>query len=297
MSGIEILDVSCVWPAQRLLGEGPWWSETEQSLYWVDIKRPAILRYRPSDSAKDEWRSPEPIGCFAPRDAGDFIGGFKSGIYTFSLSGEGLLIERRVIATPEKHLGDDRFNDGKCSEDGSFWAGTMDDAERNSRGYFYKLDEAGQLTTISGPHMVCNGPAFSPNGRFVYLTDSALRTIFRCDLSTPGSEPVAFIVFGEADGYPDGMTTDQDGRLWIASWDGAKVICFTAEGERVMEIGLPVSRVTSCAFGGLKLDTLYITSASVGLNEDELRRQPLAGGLFAVRLAGAIGSPAHPYRG
>jgi sugar lactone lactonase YvrE len=45
---------------------------------------------------------------------------------------------------------------------------------------------------------------------------------------------------------------------------------------------VPVARPTSCAFGGTELDRIYITSASIGLDEDALAMQPNAGGLFMV---------------
>ena len=297
MKGPTAGELRCVWQAGRLLGEGAWWSVTEQSVYWVDIKRPAILRYTPAQDVKCEWPSPEPIGCFAARTQGGFVGGFRSGICTFDIGMPGEAIRPLPIATPSGHSGTDRFNDGKCHPDGSFWAGTMDDAECEVRGHFYRLSAGRQLERLSGPHKVCNGPAFSPDGRIAYLTDSAQRTIYRMDIGCGGTQPTPFATFGENDGHPDGMTTDSEGRLWIAFWDGWKVMCLSPEGERLLEIRLPVSRPTSCAFGDADLSTLYITSASIGLTPNELAAQPLAGGLFACAIEGAKGWPAPIFAG
>jgi sugar lactone lactonase YvrE len=63
-----------------------------------------------------------------------------------------------------------------------------------------------------------------------------------------------------------------------------------------MRIRLPVSQVTSCTFGDQDLQTLYITSARVGLDAAQLQRQPLAGSLFAVRV-NVSGQPAHRFAG
>ena len=117
------------------------------------------------------------------------------------------------------------------------------------------------------------------------------------DLACHGRLIEPFVIFSEKDGFPDGMTTDTEGRLWIAFWDGWKVMALAPSGERLTEIHLPVSRPTSCAFGGPGLSTLFITSARIGLNPTELASQPLAGGLFACSITGAEGWSAPTYRG
>ena len=292
MSPIAAGKAECVWPAGRLLGEGVWWSAQEQAVYWVDIKNPAILRHRPGDGAKDVWPMPEPIGCCVPCADGSLLGAFRSGFYRLQLGAPGTAPARSFAAAPPGHAPGDRFNDGAVHPDGSFWAGTMDDAERDERGHFWRLDPSGRLDHVAGPYMVCNGPAFSPDGRWAYLTDSAARTIYRLDCAHIGAPPELFVRFGEADGYPDGMTTDSEGRLWIAFWDGAKVRCIAADGTLGLELPLPVSRPTRCAFGGDGLGTLYVSSASIGLDGLSSVKEPFAGGLFTIDILGARGWPA-----
>lgn len=296
MTYLQSRSVSCVWPAHRLLGEGAWWSATEQAVYWVDIKRPAILRYVPETTEKAIWNCPEPIGSCAPRSQGGLVLAMKSGIYTCSLGEPGTPVVRQFLVAPAELGPGDRFNDGKCHPDGTFWAGTMDDDEKATRGWFYRFDGGKLPQVVTGPYLVCNGPAFSADGRIAYFADSARRLIFRADVSVANFGIERFVDFGASDGFPDGMTTDIQGRLWVAMWDGGKVLCLSTRGERLMEIKLPAIRPTSCAFGGKYLRTLYITSASIGLPAGAAENS-CDGSLFAVEIEGAQGWPTAAFRG
>ena len=147
--------------------------------------------------------------------------------------------------------------------------------------------------------MVANGPAWSPDGRTMYFSDSAGGRVWAFDFDMPNGTLEAARVwnqFAPEDGCPDGMTTDALGRLWVAHWGGSRVSCFDAEGKIVAVIPLPVSQVTSCAFGGEDFRTLFITSARDGLSPAQIACEPLAGGLFAVELA-TPGLPANRFAG
>ena len=90
---------------------------------------------------------------------------------------------------------------------------------------------------------------------------------------------------------------DESGALWVALFGGSRVACWDPEsGKLLAQVRLPVSNVTSCAFGGRDLDELYITTARILLTEQELAKQPEAGGLFVVR-PGVSGIPAVPFAG
>ncbi|MDB5687750.1 MAG: gluconolactonase, partial [Rhizorhabdus sp.] len=171
---------------------------------------------------------------------------------------------------------------GKVDRAGSFWAGTMDDAEIAATGALYRFDADLSWGRIDDGYLVTNGPAFSPDGQFIYHTDSAERTIYRFELTGDGGirGRITLARFGQADGHPDGMTVDREGCLWVAFWDGWCVRRLSAEGREIAFLPLPVQRPTSCVFGGPALDRLFITSATIGLDEAALAAQPLAGGLF-----------------
>lgn len=271
------LEVRCVADVKAVLGEGPVWVERERALYWLDIKGRRILRLD-SDGRRTEWPTPMRVGSLAPRRTGGFIAGTDDGIA--DIDPEASRFE--VVARPESNLPGNRFNDGKVDRRGRFWAGSMDDSEREATGTLYCFGEDLDWAAVDTDYKVTNGPAFSPDGRTMYHNDSARQVTYAFDLDSSGeaSNRRVFLQFGPGDGFPDGMTVDSEGCLWIAFWDGWCVRRYSAAGEWLQTARMPVQRPTSCAFGGPDLDRLYITSARIDLDEDALRMQPNAGGLF-----------------
>ena len=275
----------------NLLGEGPSWSSAEGALYWVDIRQPALWRMQWPSGAVTTWTPPCRVTAVAPRAAGGLVAACDLG-FAFIDMDEGSL---QPIGDPEAHLPGNRFNDGATDHRGAFWAGTMDDAEERESGSLYRLDPSLRWTKLDGAYRIANGPAFSPDGATIYHSDSALRRIYRLTLRADGSlgSRHTFLQFHEADGYPDGMTTDAEGCLWVAFWDGWCVRRFASDGAPLERIDLPVQRPTSCTFGGPAADRLFITSARYGLSSPSLATQPLAGDLFVARpkVAGTSHTP------
>lgn len=255
----------------------------EQALYWLDIAGHRVHRFDPATGEASHWPTPFRITAIAPRAAGGFIGGSEHGLVLIDAA----LTRFDLLADPEPHIAGNRFNDGAVDPAGRFWAGTMDDAEEQATGALYRLDPDLRWSHHDGGYRVTNGPAFSPDGHFLYHTDSAARRIYRFTLGQDGSlsDKRLFAHFGQADGHPDGMATDREGCLWVAFWDGWCVRRLSPEGVEIAMLPLPVQRPTSCAFGGPVLDRLFVTSATIGLDDAARAGQPLAGGLFMASLA------------
>jgi sugar lactone lactonase YvrE len=269
----------CVADVHAVLGEGPVWVARETALYWVDIKGLKIFRLDDGDQIT-EWPTPFRIGSIVPRRSGGFIGGTEGGIAEIDPGAKRF----KIFVDPEANQPDNRFNDGKLDRQGRFWAGTMDDSERRDSGTLYRLDADRSLAAVDGQYRVTNGPAFSPSGEVMYHNDSARQVTYALDVDSSGNAASrrVFLQFGKGDGFPDGMTVDSEGCLWIAFWDGWCLRRYAPDGEWVETLKVPVQRPTSCTFGGRDLDRLYITSASIGLDEKALEMQPNAGGLFMV---------------
>jgi len=286
--------VQCVADVHAVLGEGPVWVAREAALYWLDIKGRKIFRLGEEDGSFAQWPTPMRVGSIAPRRNGAFIAGTDEGIAVVDPGSDRF----EIVANPEEALPGNRFNDGKVDRRGRFWAGTMDDSERAATGTLYCVGPDFGWAAVDRGYKVTNGPAFSPDGTIMYHNDSARQVTYAFDLDAEGqaSNRRTFLQFGPGDGYPDGMTVDAEGCLWIAFWDGWCVRRFSPDAQWIETVRMPVQRPTSCAFGGLDLDRLYITSASIDLDDDALKMQPNAGGLFML-IPGVRGLADVPYDG
>lgn len=270
------------------LGEGALWSERDNAFYWVDILAPALNRLSLTDNTVTRWDMPARLGWVALRAEGGLIGGFQDGVANITL--DPLTISERN--DPEPHLPGNRMNDGKADRHGAIWCGTMDMAEEEVTGSLYRLAPSCEWQVIDTDYTVPNGPAFSPCGKWMYHADSGRRVIYRFAVDETGAQDrEEFIRFSEEDGYPDGMTTDAEGYLWTAHWDGGKISRFAPDGTRERSIELPAKRITNIAFAGEKLDRMFVTSAATGLPDSEFD-----GALFEVE-SGVTGNPAGIYLG
>lgn len=286
-------DVECVWPVGAVLGEGPMWSPDDGTLWFVDIKGRRIHAYTEATGDTRSLELPE-YTAFVFRDRrGGFICGLRSGLYGLDpASGATSLLARVDAGLPAN-----RLNDGCVDAQGRLWFGTMDDEERSPSGSLYRYAH-GRLEQMDAGYVVTNGPAISPDGRVLYHVDSVRQCVLAFDVEGDGrlSGKREFVRVTEAGVYPDGPTVDSEGNVWIAMWGGWGVRCYSPRGELLRQVALPVARCTKAAFGGPDLRTLYVTTARIGLDAAELARQPLAGGLFRVRLEIA-GLPAGVFAG
>lgn len=285
--------IECVVPSRSIIGEGAVWDVDTQRLWWVDITAGLIHCYDPSTGRNKTVDFGEKVGCLALRRGGGLVVAAKSGFWFFDPDSGA----REAIHDPEAHLPDNRFNDGTTDMQGRFWAGTMtDEPPRKRSGRFYRLDADRSVTPWGDRLHVCNGMAFSPDGKTMYFSDSYpdTRTIFACDYDTETGTPGAPRVFFDTRavaGRPDGGTVDADGCYWQAGVDGWQLYRITPQGRLDMTIDLPVERPSRPMFGGPDLKTLFVTSLAEGITPGTEDRQPEAGSLFAITGHGAQGVP------
>ena len=264
------------------LGEGLLWSPREGAVYWTDILAPALNRLTLATGEVRRWPMPEMIGwVIERRNAPGLIAGFRSGFAELTLDP----VEITPIRDPEPHLPQNRLNDAKADAWGRIWAGTMPVAIDAPSGGLHMLDTDRSVRQVDSGYTVANGPAISPDGRWLYHTDTIARTIYRFPLSQTGvGVREVFIRFEPGWGNPDGMTVDSDGGLWVGCWGGACVRRFMPDGAHDRSIALPASQITNVCFAGAALDRMFVTSAADGLTDE-----PLGGALFEVEGHGVSG--------
>jgi sugar lactone lactonase YvrE len=287
--------VRCVVDCKDQLGESPVWSAAESAIYWTDVAKPTLHRFDTRSGAHERWELAKPLGSFVLRAKGGFLLAFRAG----------LAFLERPGGTPEwlkpagLSLGDDRFNDGKCDRQGRFWVGTMDRNLKQPIGKLYRLDADLSLHSIDDDIIISNGPSWSPDGRTFYFNDSPRRVTYRYDFDAASGiarNRRTFVSFESMHGRPDGATVDSEGGLWVAEVHGRRIVRFTPEGKLDRWIDVPCERPTSVCFGGPKLETLYITTSTLGLSQEAIAKQPLAGALLAVE-PGVRGLPEVPFAG
>jgi sugar lactone lactonase YvrE len=281
--------------AKATLGEGPVWDARTQTLYWIDILNKRI--YSGSDILIE---LDDLIGCMAPRQNGGLILALSSdeGQSSFaSLDLDSLQLTRLSPLSDEPST--NRFNDGKCDPCGRFLAGTMAMDEKHPQGSLYSFDGKA-ITKLLSNVRISNGMAWSPDYQTFYYIDTPTREVraFDYDLKTGAvANPRGVISVPSALGWPDGMTSDRQGNLWVAMWGGAQVTKWNADTGRLLEqIPVPAKNVSSCTFGGRDGNELYITSARIGLDEISLTQYPLTGGVFRIQ-TGVEGMPTFEFAG
>lgn len=223
------------------------------------------------------------IGTVVPAESGNLIIALEKGFYQFNPATG----SKQFIANPEQDIYGNRFNDGKCDPAGRFWAGTMSLNGESKAGALYRLDPDSSVHKMIDNVSVSNGIVWSTDHRRMYYIDTPTHEVVVWEYNNETGEisnPQTAIKIPEGMGFPDGMTIDAEGNLWIALWNGSAVGCWNPEsGELLRTIDVPAKNVTSCAFGDKDLGTLYITTARIGTREEELEKFPHAGGLFKVR--------------
>ena len=287
------MDAVQVIGSQNALGEGPLWSTEEQALYWVDIDGKTVNRYWPSSEQRESFAVNANVGVIAFRKMGGFITAGSTG-FAFWKIGIPIL---DLISDPEENNPGSRFNDGKVDRAGRFWAGTM--THEGAVSALYCMNAELEVQKMEFGITISNGIGWSPDNRIMYYSDSLHYVIYAYDFDLESGEISNrrdWIRFSPAYGIPDGLTVDSEGYVWCAFYSGGKVTRFNPQGKIDEEIFLPVSQPTSCVFGGKDMSDLYITSAWLGLTEEERVEQPLAGDVFKVK-TGTTGLPEPKFAG
>ncbi|MFJ7338282.1 SMP-30/gluconolactonase/LRE family protein [Streptomyces sp. NPDC101110] len=262
--------------AEAELGEGPTWDAAAGRLLWIDILGSRLHTYDPATGRRTLRRTEQHVGAAKPRAGGGMVLNLRDGVGLLDPDGTFRWLHHEPV--PGR-----RANDAAVAPDGALWAGTMRYDEAPGGGTLSRLTGDGTTEVVLDDVAVSNGTGWSPDGRLMYYIDTPTRRVDvfdHADGRLSGRRTLA--VVEEDAGFPDGLTVDAEGCVWVALWQGSAVRRYTPDGELDRVIGLPVPLVTACAFGGDGLTDLYVTTARAGLAEPPA----LAGSLFVVPGAG-----------
>jgi sugar lactone lactonase YvrE len=274
--------IELVIDAKAALGEGPHWDPVEGKLYWVDVDGRELRVYDPLAGSEDIYSFNKKVSAAIPAAGGGWILVLQDGIYRYQTRQP-----LELLALVEAELPGNRLNDAKCDSRGRLWFGSMNMKNTGKDGSLYVMESGGEVRQVLSGIGISNGLAWDDSRGLMYYIDTLTFSVEVLDYSLQdGSVSVRrpVIRFAEGEGWPDGMTIDSEGMLWIAHWAGGCVSRWNPlTGEQTRKIEVPAHYVTSCTFGGEQLDELYITTARGGMSPEELERWPLAGGLFKIR--------------
>ncbi|MFF7978680.1 SMP-30/gluconolactonase/LRE family protein [Streptomyces sp. NPDC007901] len=269
--------------AEATLGEGPTWDPATGRLLWIDILGSRVHTYDPATGRRTVRTTDQHVGAVKPRAGGGLVLNLRDGVALLDPDDTLRWLHREPV--PGR-----RANDAAVAPDGSLWAGTMRYDEASGGGTLSRVTADGTATTLLADVTVSNGTGWSPDGRHVYYIDTPTHRVdvFDYDGELPSNRR-PLVTIEEGAGFPDGLTVDADGCVWVALWDGGAVRRYTPTGELDRVITLPTPRTTACAFGGADLTDLYVTTARVGLE----RPHPTAGSLLVIPGAGkGVAQPA-----
>jgi len=280
----ENLNAVLAYEIKASLGEGAIWNYKSQELYWIDIEQQLLHLYNPTKKTNRSIKMPSHIGTVVPINENEVLSALADGVYKTNLkTGESTL-----FTDMKEQLSEGRLNDGKCDPAGRFWVGSMHWQQETGKAQLYTIDSKSDLTTKIDSVTISNGIVWTKDKKTMYYIDTPTSQIksydFDNDTGAITNGKVAVQIPQEL-GFPDGMTIDEEDMLWVGMWNGNAVIRFNPKtGEVLQKIEVPAHNITSCAFGGENLDTLFITTASIDMTNDEKEKFPLAGSLFKVVL-------------
>lgn len=264
-----------------ILGEGTLWVKEHNAIYFVDIKKNKIYVFNIKNKKTKSIKINKQIGFLAHIDKYEFILGLQDELRIIDLRSK--KISKSIYI--EKHLPNNRINDGKTDPTGRLWFGTMDNLERSiNKGSLYCLDKNLKIHKVDSNYYITNGPAFLNKNNF-YHTDSKKKIIYKIKINENFKvlKKKIFIKFNSSEGSPDGMTIDSKKNLWVCHFSGACISIFNEQGKKIHKIDFPAKNITNCTFGGKNNSELFVSSAIKSMSKKEFKKFRYSGSLFSIK--------------
>jgi D-xylonolactonase len=275
-----------------VLGESALWVPESGTLFWLDLMRPKLssLVLATGEFSSKELDPSVPLGALVRSVIpGQLVLARRNGVILLNPA-DGA---ERPLAHPASGRDDLGYNDAAADRQGRLWIGTCELSESHPAAVLYAVEADGSSEIADDGFIVCNGPVFSPDGSTMYFSDTLSRTVLAYDLDGGGrlGGKRVFARIDESDGFPDGLAIDSEGGVWVAHWGAGRISRWSPQGVRSETVLLPTTNVTSLAFAGPELSTLFVTTASDPC--DDGPATPGAGALYVLE-PGVSGAPDWP---
>ncbi|MBL8380133.1 MAG: SMP-30/gluconolactonase/LRE family protein [Burkholderiales bacterium] len=277
---------------RHVLAETPAWCAASGALWWIDVRGPTLFRWDGRAAEPEAWPLADVVGGAAVADDGRVVVALRDSLAVFDAADATLTPLVRVEPARAEH----RLNELKTDPQGCLWCGSMRDYGAATAGSLYRIDTSLAVRTVRTNITIPNGMAFTPDGAGMVFVDTGEGVIEAAAWDAVSGLPGTWrphVAAGVAPGRPDGDAFDADGCLWSARFGAGCIARFTPEGRLDRLVSLPATQVTSLAFGGAHLDTLFVTTGTQRLSAEALRAEPLAGALLALSV-GVRGAPVAP---
>ncbi len=267
------------------IGEGPLWHADMDSIYWIDVGLKPLKLYQFNIPTQNThiFQLPARASSIRLKKDGNLILGFQKGLAIFNVK----TYEINHLQVQGIDFQQERLNDSAADSMGRLWIGSFDRQLQNNIGKLYKIDANLQAQSMDHSMMMSNGIAWSADNQTLYFCDSRPGKIYAYDFDIQNgtiTNKRIFMDFVGRKGRPDGCAMDQDGFLWVAEIDAGHILKIRKDAYIEEVINLPVKKPTSLTFGGKDLDTLFITSMTFGLSDEEIKNHPLSGKLFCCKV-------------
>jgi len=247
---------------------------------WVDIDGQLLYEYHLKSEKIKSWSIEQKVSLVLESGETEVVLALQDGLAKFDLETERMT----WLLNLEKDNINNRPNDGAVDALGRLWLGTMALDCKADEGKLYCIAPDLSISIKLDKTTISNGIIWNAENTKMYYIDSATYAVksYHFELATGN---IAFekdiITIDSELGMPDGMALDSEGMLWIAVWGGKGIYRYNPTTGKLLEtVKVNAPNVTSCTFGGEKMDQLFITSASIGLSAKEALDFPDSGHVF-----------------
>lgn len=215
------------------------------------------------------------VGSVTPVGDGTLVIGLGAQVWLTEATGT---LTRLLTEIDHPHP-DHHLNDAGADPHGRLVIGSVNERDTGRTAGLFQLNRDG-YRKLRADMRLGNGLDWTPDGSTLYFTDSLDQLIFAADYHEDGSFTGERVFAHVVGGLPDGLAVDSEGCVWSAVWGAGRIDRYAPDGAIIDRVLVPAPRVTSLAFGGHDLTTLFITTARDGLSPEELASAPESGSVF-----------------